>query len=280
VPAALCALRLTEQGKLSLDEDVNNQLKSWHIPENEFTRDEKVTVRRILCHSAGLTVHGFPGYPRAAPLPKLTDILDGTGGANTSPVRVESIPGNRWKYSGGGYTILQELMTDVTGTPFPDLMRETILEPLGMRRSTFAQPLPIDWQSDAAYGHTIKGAKIRGSWQVYPEMAAAGLWTTPSDLARLILALQQAIAGREDGVISPTIARWMTTPAIDKTGLGLALSGPRNNLFGHDGRNRGFDSILLAASSRGVVIMVNANNNAGSLNRICDAAWFSRPGAR
>lgn len=270
---ALGALLLVEQGKLSLDEDVNMRLKEWKVPENEFTRKEKVTVRRILSHTAGFSVHGFSGYSRGKPVPKLTDILDGTAAANTGPIRVGFVPGSQWKYSGGGYIVLQMLMMDVTGEPFPVLMKELVLDPLQMKQSTFEQPLPAVRERSAAAGHFSWGGRVPGQWDVYPEMAAAGLWTTPSDLAHFAIAIQEAKGGRKGGAISPRIAQWMTTPVMNKDGLGLFMSGRNNEIFGHDGRNLGFDSDLRASATDGVVVMVNGNDDGGGVNRICKEAW-------
>ena len=120
--AAVGALHLAEQRKLSLDEDVNSRLVSWKVPENNFTKNEKVTLRRILSHSAGLTVHGFNGYDIDESIPTLLQILNGEPPANNQPIRVDSVPGTRWRYSGGGTLIAQQLMIDVTGRPFPQLM--------------------------------------------------------------------------------------------------------------------------------------------------------------
>ena len=142
--AAVGALQLTEAGKLPLDEDVNTKLKTWKVPENEFTKDKKVTLRGLLSHTAGLTVHGFPGYQAGTPLPTVSQILNGSPPANTAAVRVDFVPGTRWRYSGGGYTVVQQLMTDVTGQPFPQLMQTTVLGPLAMMASTYQQPLPSD----------------------------------------------------------------------------------------------------------------------------------------
>jgi len=272
VATAVGALLLVQEGRLSLDEDVNAYLKDWNVPENEFTQAEKVTVRRILSHTAGFTVHGFAGYARDALLPTLADILDGTSPANSSPIRVAGIPGSKWQYSGGGYTVLQKVMIDVTGEPFPSLMGELLLSPLQMKHSTFEQPLPAPLRASAAAGHLI-GFTLPGQWHVYPEMAAAGLWTTPSDLALLVIALQQAKAGRKDGAISPTIARWMMSPVLNRDGLGLFMQGLDNEIFGHNGRNLGFDSLIRASATSGVVIMINANENTGAIDRICRMAW-------
>ena len=140
--AALAAMRLVEQGRLALDEDVNVRLVSWKVPENEFTRTEKVTPRRLLSHTAGLTVHGFGGYPAGDAVPTVVQVLDGAKPANSAAVRAEAVPGSRWSYSGGGFTVMQLLMTDVTGKSFPDLMAELVLKPLGMADSTYEQPLP------------------------------------------------------------------------------------------------------------------------------------------
>ena len=183
--AATAALHLVEAGKLSLDEDVNRKLKSWHVPENEFTRQQKVTLRRILSHTAGLTVHGFPGYAVDETIPTLVDILDGKKPANTAAIRVDIMPGTKERYSGGGYTIMQLLVTDVTGEQFPQVVKSLVLDKIGMRHSSYRQPLPPDWAKQAASGYYDNGSPVKGKWHVYPEMAAAGLWTTASDLATI-----------------------------------------------------------------------------------------------
>ncbi len=162
--AALGALRLVEDGRLSLDEDVNRWLKQWKVPKNEYTKDEKVTLRRILSHSAGLTVHGFPGYTAGASMPTLVEILDGTKPANTAAIRVDVVPGSTSRYSGGGYTVMQQMMIDVTGKPFPEFMQETVLTPLRMAASTYEQPLPKDKVAAAAMGYYADGKQVEGKW--------------------------------------------------------------------------------------------------------------------
>jgi CubicO group peptidase (beta-lactamase class C family) len=147
---ALAALRLVEQGKLTLDQDVNERLTSWKVPENESTKDEKVTLRRLLSHSAGLTVSGFPGYAADAPVPALVQILDGQKPANTAAIRADVVPGTVWRYSGGGYTVMQQLLMDVTGRPFPPLLADLVLQPIGMKDSTYEQPLPEARRAAAA----------------------------------------------------------------------------------------------------------------------------------
>src|SRR5512139_1842453 len=200
--SALAVLSLVQNGTLDLDVDVNTYLHSWQVPENEHTREHKVTLRGLLSHTAGLTVHGFPGYAAGETVPSLRQILDGEPPANTQPVRVETAPGSQYSYSGGGYTVMQLLVEDVTGLPFPAWMRSTVLDPLQMGHSTFEQPLPAHYAEEAATAHYGDGRPIDGKWHTYPEMAAAGLWTTPSDLARFIMELSASYTGKTNRVLS------------------------------------------------------------------------------
>ena len=165
---------LVEHGKLSLDEDVNKKLKSWKVPENEFTKDQKVTLRRLMSHSAGLTVHGFPGYAVGTPVPTLVQIFNGKKPANTDPIRVYFVPGTKMRYSGGGVTIEQQLMIDVTGKPFPQFMHDTVLSKIGMTESSYEQPLPPARAAHTATGTYAASGAVEGRWHIYPEMAAAG----------------------------------------------------------------------------------------------------------
>jgi CubicO group peptidase (beta-lactamase class C family) len=272
--AALGALRLVEGGRLSLDENVNRRLKDWKVPENDFTKDEKVTLRRILSHSAGLTVHGFPGYAVGAPIPTLVQVLDGAKPANTAAIRVDVVPGSTSRYSGGGYTLMQKMMIDVTGKSFPEFMQEAVLRPLRMAASSYEQPLPNDRARAAATGYYQDGKQVKGKWHIYPEMAAAGLWTTASDLARFAIGIQQALAGKSNPVISQPMTRQMLTAQKGESGLGLGLDGSGKTLhFSHGGRDEGFDTFLMAyaESGQGVVIMINANDDSGAVRRMVDA---------
>ena len=223
--SALGALRLVEQSKLALDEDVNARLVTWKVPVNEFTREKKVTLRGLLSHTAGLTVHGFPGYATDDPVPTVVQVLDGAKPANTKPIRVDFVPGSKWRYSGGGYTVMQQMIVDVTGKPFPRFMREAVLGPLAMKESTFEQPLPAGTAKLTATGYYGDRSPVKGRWHIYPEMAAAGLWTTPSDLARFAIGVQEALAGKSDQVLSRRMARQMLTDQKDHDGLGVFLEG-------------------------------------------------------
>jgi CubicO group peptidase (beta-lactamase class C family) len=271
--AAMGALRLVQDGRLNLDADVNTQLQTWKVPENEFTREKKVTLRRILSHTAGLTVHGFPGYAVGDPLPTLVQVLDGAKPANTAAVRVDTEPGSKWRYSGGGYTVMQLMLIDVIGKPFPEFMNETVLKPLGMMSSTYEQPLPQDKAASTASGYDAKREAVKGRWHVYPEMAAAGLWTTPSDLARFAIAIQRSLAGDTHPVLSNETIRQMLTDEKNDDALGVFLEGRDKTLrFGHGGRDEGFDAQLIAYAhmGKGAVIMLNVNENDGTLKDVVD----------
>jgi CubicO group peptidase (beta-lactamase class C family) len=255
---AMMALRLVDEGILSLDEDVNLKLRSWKVLENEFTKSQKVTLRRLLSHTAGLTVRGFGGYAAGTQVPSLLDILDGKKPANSEPVRVEAVPGTKWSYSGGGYVVVQQLVTDVTGKSFSELMQEKILEPLGMVHSTFQQPLPANLEAAAAAGYDSDGTVIAGRWHTYPEMAPAGLWTTPSDLARVVIELQNG-----GHILKPATQHAMLTKLLYDYGLGIGLddkSGRKS--FSHSGGNAGFNSNLFGylEGDDGAVIMTNGDN--------------------
>jgi len=271
--AAMGALKLVEQGALSLSEDVNLKLKSWKVPENEFTRTEKVTLRGLLSHTAGLTVHGFPGYDVTERMPSVIEVLDGKG--NTEAVRVNVVPGSLARYSGGGYTVMQLLIADATGKRFDQYMSETVLAPLGMTSSTYQQPLPADRAALTAAGHYDDRSPVSGKWHVYPEMAAAGLWTTATDLAKFAIEIQQSIAGKSNKVLSPAMTREQLTEVKQSNyGLGLGLSGTgAARTFGHNGRDEGFDAQMVAftETGQGMVVMINANDNSGMMNRISAA---------
>jgi len=263
--AAACALRLVDLGLLALDEDVNAKLTSWQVPETDLTRTAKVTLRGLLSHSAGLTVHGFRGYAAGEVVPTTLQVLAGESPANSAPVVVDLIPGTRERYSGGGYTVLQQLIEDVTGQPFAEAVRERVLEPVGMVHSTYLQPLPGALESEAATAHTPEGEPLPGRWHAYPEQAAAGLWTTPTDLARFVLALQASLQGDAGALLSAATVRELLTPQLGTFGLGLVVeSHAGETWFSHNGANEGYRCALLASATtgQGVVAMTNGDNGA------------------
>lgn len=264
--SALAALRLVEEGRLDLDADINDYLTSWRVPANGGWQP-KVTLRQILSHSAGLTVHGFPGYRRDHPIPTLRQILDGAPPANTAPIRVDTLPGAQFRYSGGGYTVLHQLLTDVTGMPFPELMKALVLNPAGMADSDYAQPAPGEPADAVSRGHRTGGGLVAGGWHIYPELAAASLWTTPSDLCRLAIELQRTLAGQGSAILSGEMLRRMLEPQTElQMGLGFFLEGEGASArFGHTGGNEGFRCELVAYREGGFAAAVMTNSDDGPL---------------
>lgn len=259
--AAVGAMILVEAGTLSLDQPVNERLTSWKIPDNDFTTKVPVTLAHLLSHTGGLTVHGFSGYAAGAPVPNVAQILNGEPPSNSAPVRVDQLPGSAWRYSGGGYTVAQLLMSEVVDAPFEALMQRSVLVPAGMQQSTFENPLPAGLLQKAAAGVLPDGSAVLGKRHTYPEMAAAGLWTTSADLARFILEVQKALRG-DSKLLNASTAKSMLEPRLSDYGLGFGL--PRVNgeaYFGHNGWDEGFCALLVAHQSKGVgvAIMINAN---------------------
>jgi CubicO group peptidase (beta-lactamase class C family) len=255
--AAACALRLVADGVLDLDEDVNERLRSWQVPANDGWQP-RITLRQLLSHTAATTAGGFVGYPRGTPVPSVPEVLDGRG--NSMPVVVAGLPGLGFAYSGGGYTIMQQLLIDVTGKEFPALAAELVLEPAGMADSTFAQPLPAWLVAGAATGHHPGPVPVPGRWHTYPEMAAAGLWSTAGDLARFLLAIRAGITGAPGALLPQELAEAMASQVVDGTpyGLGLTLKPPGS--IGHSGNDQGFENhaMVYVESGQGLVMMTNA----------------------
>lgn len=277
---AFGALLLVQQGEISLDEDVNHYLKRWKVPENEFTNTEKVTLRRLLSHTAGTNVSGFPGYSRKIFFPTIIQILQGKKPfVNTEPVIVVSKPGTEMKYSGGGTTIVQLLIEDITGERFDVWMRNNVLKPLDMLESTFSQPLPASLANHAAFGHHLNGVEVKGQWHNYPEMAAAGLWTTPDDLAKFMIYIQGALRGDiMQPLRSSYVKKMITRQKIDRndidSGLGFFLENQgKDLLFSHNGQDEGFITLLsgYAYRGQGVVIMMNNDSGWALMNEITNS---------
>ena len=272
--AATGALRMVELGMLDLDLPIDTFLTSWKLPDDEFRELEPVTIRRLLSHTAGTTVHGFPGYAPWEPVPTVPQVLDGAPPANTAPVRVDILPGSRVRYSGGGTTIVQLAMTDVSGESFAALLNRLVLEPAGMVASTYENPLPVERLPEAAAGYRRNGSPVPGKRHTYPEMAAAGLWTTPTDLARFALAIQRSLRGGDGGVLGPETAREMLTPVQDNAGLGFFIENREGGTyFQHGGADEGFQALLLASrdGGRGIAVMANSDNGGALASEILRA---------
>ncbi|MQC48460.1 MAG: class A beta-lactamase-related serine hydrolase [Chloroflexi bacterium] len=260
---ALAVMRLWEAGDLDLDTDVNAYLRSWQVPRNGDWQPH-VTLRQILSHTAGFTVHGFPGYPPSGDLPSAVHILQGTAPANTPPILVSIVPGVQSRYSGGGITVAQLAVTDLVGKPFPEIMREVVLQPLGMASSSFEQPPSEAMAGAAATAHPSNYQPVQGRWHVYPEMAAAGLWSTPRDLAVAGIEIQRALRGQSDFLSQRTVSEMLTPQTDQQNGLGLFLDGEKGTArFGHGGWDEGFVTSFTMYQSLGMGAVVMLNSNQG-----------------
>ncbi|MGB2933125.1 MAG: serine hydrolase domain-containing protein [Methyloceanibacter sp.] len=262
--AAIGAMRLVETGKLDLDQDVNDRLTSWRVPSNVFDQTHKVTLRGLLSMTGGIGVPGFLGYEVGAPIPSLSEVLDGTPPANSAAVTVIAVPGSAYHYSGGGYEIAEALMQDATGKPFTEIMHDLVLGPAGMIESSFDQPLSPALEARTASGHDRNGAELTGRWHVFPENAAAGLWSTPTDLAKLLLQIGRAWRGESRILLTPdTVRKMLTQQNGGPYGLGAAVAGDGSALvLMKRGQNVGYQAylILYPATAQGMVVMTNSDN--------------------
>jgi CubicO group peptidase (beta-lactamase class C family) len=271
---AMLALHLVEAGHLDLDAEANTLLRTWKIPDSKYTqpgRDgapRRVTLRGLLAHSAGLNIRGYTGYPAGRELPSLQHILNGELPANSEPVRVVQPPGKAYKYSGGGYLVVQQMIEDATGRSLADLAQEIIFDRLGMAHSSFETILPQAFLPQAASAHRPTGAPLPGKWHAYPEQAAASLWTTPSDLGRLVSEVLKSYKNESNRVLSVEMTRTMLAPHVNigaHWDCALAFNIVNKDgmtRIGHPGWNAGFHSILLGCleAGQGLIWMTNGEN--------------------
>ncbi len=262
--ASYGALIWADKNEIDLEENVNSYLTSWKVPDNEFTENKKVGLKHLLSHTGGLTVHGFLGYSPDLEVPSLIEVLDGLPPANSPAIFVDKVPEESFRYSGGGYTVMQQMMIDIKGKSYPELMDELVLSPLGMENSTYEQPLKGAMLSRAATGYLPDGSMTKGKRHTYPEMAAAGLWTTSEDLAQFAIDVQNTYNGTSEKVLSKEMVHQMLTPFVTEfSGLGLFLNKKGDAIyFGHGGWDEGFSSELVAhkAKGYGVVVLTNSNH--------------------
>ncbi|MET8360955.1 serine hydrolase domain-containing protein [Micromonospora sp. NPDC005171] len=260
--AAFGALLLVQAGVLDLDADIGEYLTSWHLPGRD--NHQGVTVRQLLAHTAGLSDTWYRGYASER-APSLLQVLDGSGATTTPPVRPTLLPSSRFRYSGSHYSVLQQLMVDATGTPFEDLLRTLVLEPVAMADSSFNQQFPYQRPDQVAYGHHGGGTTVPGGWRTQPELAAAGLWSTPTDLLRLDLEVARAVAGGSK-LLDRDLATQMWTPQMPggSYGLGTELHDqPGRRRFGHTGLNVGYTCFSYVWPDSGTAVAAMTNSEDG-----------------
>lgn len=261
---AIGVLKLVQDGKINLNEDINKYLKTWKFPYDTLSKDKKITVANLLSHTAGITIHGFPGYEIGDTIPTLTQILDGQKPANTKAVRSMYEPSLKYQYSGGGTTISQLIVEDVTGLPYDEYMWKNVLKPIGMTNSSYTQPPKKKIEKFLATGYYNDGKPVKGKYHIYPEQAAAGLWSTSNDLAKYVIETQLSLEGKSQKVLNRQTTTLRLTPYIDSSSaLGVfVLNKGGVKYFNHGGVDEGFVSQYIGSfeGGNGVVVMTNTYN--------------------
>lgn len=254
---SLGILKLVEQGKLGLDDDINNYLKTWKFPYDSVSKGKKISIANLLSHKAGLSVHGFGGYQKGKDLPTITQILNGQNPANSPAVRSVFEPNLKFQYSGGGTTISQLILENTTGEKYEDYILKNVLMPLGMNESSYNQPPSQDKAKLLATAYN-NGKEVKGKYHIYPEKAAAGLWTNPNDLAKYIIETQLSLVGKSNKVLS----KEMSVKRIENN-YGVFLNDFKGTkYFGHSGGNEGFVCYYIGSieDGNGLAVMTNGNN--------------------
>lgn len=286
---AMAAMRMVQEGKLDLDTDVNTYFKSLRIPANPSFPNQVITARSLFSHTSGAADgFGFPGYEPTAKLPTTEEILEGKPPSNVGKILFTQAPYEVSKYSGGGVTYMQLAMSDVSGRPFADLMQAAMLTPLAMNDSSYVQAKKLEDNPNAALAHDEAGQRFAAPWHLYPELATSGLWTTPSDLTKVIIAMQNALLGKDESLLTQKSAREMITPvSVGRFGIGWSIS-QRNNgwYFSHSGANWGYRTWAIGHIRKGygLVVMTNSDSGMSLINQVADRVesaydWDSRPSA-
>ena len=266
--AAMAVLRAVQDGLFSLDDDINDILRSWSLPGDGFTRTQPVTPRMLTSHTSGLgDGFGFPGYDPTVRVPTTVQILNGEEPSNVGRVFMERPPLTVMKYSGGGVTVMELALSDAVGRSFSDIAADFVLRPIGMTNSTYEQPLPPSKDRNAARAHGTAGEPMGAKWHVYPERAAAGLWTTPTDLARFVIEVQKSVRGESNRVLSRTNVQEMLSPVgVGSYAVGFSVSQEGEGwYFGHGGSNWGFRALLAAHKVKGYGVVVMTNGSRGGV---------------
>jgi CubicO group peptidase (beta-lactamase class C family) len=261
---AVLAMIFHEKQYIDIDKPVNNYLKIWKLPENEWTKEQPVTTRQILAHFSGINVPTYRGYYLEEPIPSLLDILEGKDPSFEPAIKVEEPVNEQFIYSTGAFAVLELLLEDVSKENFETLVHQEILQPLNMHRTFFAQPLPECLGDNAACGHRSDGQTVAGNWFAYPTLAGSGIWTTPTDLAKFALHLQRILSDKCEGIIaSQNLAEMLESYREPYFGLGFALycdKGP-GTFFGHTGNTEGFRAMSIAHKTNGCGAFILANSD-------------------
>ncbi len=262
---ALGILKLVQEGKLSLTSDIRNYLKTWKFPDNEFSKNKIITLKNLLCHTAGLNVHGFIGYAITDSIPTINQILNGERPANNEPIKPTYPINEHFEYSGGGYTVIRKMLDDNISSNYDSLMTAVVLKPLTMLNSTFSQPLSRQYKN-YAYGSDKEMQALKGNYYIYPEQSAGGLWSTATDIAKFVLSIQNDLKDRPNSLINKGLTDEMLTPVLNNYALGFGIvEKGGEKYFWHEGESYGYNCMYYGSftTGKGVVILTNAYPNNG-----------------
>ena len=278
---AVTTLKMVETGKIELEKPINNYLTSWKITDNDFTKKTPITLRMLLSHSAGTSQSSYFGFSPTQPLPTIVEILSGAKISETRPVVVNSEPNKEFRYSGGGSMIAQLALMDVSKQSFSSLTQQVIFDKLGMKNSTFEQPVPAKFTKQSAWAYS-SASWFKGMPYVYPQLAAAGLYTTPTDLAKLFIDVQKSYIGKGQ-ILTQSLTKQMLTPQQnvsdgsykEQIGIGPFLmqrtdnKDPNGIYFEFTGVNAGFLAYGIASvtNGNGVIIMLNSGDDVNGLGK-------------
>ena len=264
---ALGALKLVQENKMDLDKDINAYLKSWQFPYDSISKGKKITLANLLSHTSGIGVHGFLGYDRKSKIPSLIEILDGKAPSISPAIRSNIEPNLEYRYSGGGITISQLMIEDISKQPYYLFMQQNVLSPLGMTNSFYNQPPNYNKRKLLATGYDNDGNEIKGKFHVYPTQAAAGLWTTPTDLAKYLIDIQLSLKGNSNKVLNKSYAELHTNRFLQNADVTLGSFKQERNgesYFFHDAGNDGFRGLYFGSieGGNGIIVTVNSDNGA------------------
>ncbi len=271
---SLGVLKLVQEGKLDLDSDINHYLIDWKFPYDELSKGKKISITHLLSHKAGLTVHGFAGYEKGAKLPTTIETLNGLQPSNSPAVRSAFEPGLKFQYSGGGTTITQLILENVTGERYEDYMQKNVLGALGMNESFYNQPPPESKATLLATGYNANGTEVKGKYHVYTEKAAAGLWTNPMDLAKYIIETQLSVLGKSNKILSQE----MSVKRLENNYGVFFNNFEGTRYFGHSGGNEGFVCYYVGSfeDGNGMVVMTNGSNFGLIEEIVCSVASLNK----
>ncbi|TWR30665.1 serine hydrolase [Mucilaginibacter pallidiroseus] len=270
---AVGVLKLVQEGKIDPDKDINYYLKSWKYPYDSVSKGNIINIKHLLSHTGGISVHGFGGYSVTDSLPTIVQVLNGTKPANSERIRSLTAPGAKFDYSGGGVTVSQLILTDITGQPYDTYMYKNVLKPMGMDNSSFTQQPAKNRAALLATAYSADGSEVKGKYHIYPEQGAAGLWTNPTDLSKYIIETQLAYEGKSARVLNQQTTKLRLTPYLTGGALGVFIDSLADGVyFQHSGGNEGFKCQYYGSlqGGNGVVVMINSDN-AGIIGEIVNS---------